>query len=421
MRGLTNLNCIIILDSQVKEKMLSNIADLVDYGADIIENIREITPKMYNKTKDVVIVGNYKFDSIDDLKVHKDLLNLNLFLITDDELLKSLLGDFCKCVVMDYRTLNSNMIYSVLKNDLAEQSRFKLDMTHLTPKKELENILDNSGDKMLRSLCMDNLRLREILEDKINVEEGFAEKIRKLESEKLQHIRENTQLSSSLTDLVHKAMKQNEVLREYKIALSRDFYDRIYLTNSEFRDRPKILYFKEYEEIIHEKSFIRTLFRSLTEQGKMSVKVVRLHDSFDSMRIKKLERDYYTVSGEFIESKIVKEDYIISYGGYERLLKFLLRNKYKLDILIIIDCKKFNDIVINGTGISYYYLCRNLHTSKLYNLLEERTISNNNDSLMSWNTYPQFSELSDDLDRRFLFLSSTNTIKSIFSNVKNII
>ena len=420
MRSITDLKCILVIDESTKNKMNHNIADLAGYGVDIIDNIRCITKPMLKRTRRVVLLGNFRFDSLDDLKIHKDLLNLEYYLITDDQLMADLMIDFCKCFVMNYKSLNSNMIYSIIYDDKGEQSLYRPEEDYLTPRAEIERILETSGETLVREICMDYLRLRDVLNDKLKKENSYVKNIRSLESQNLQHLGEIEQISSSLTNLVSKSLTQNEILREHKIAFSPDFYEKVYLSSGKYVDRPKILYFKEYEELIHESSFINTLFRTFSEQGKLATKVVRLHDSLDVMRIKKLEKNYYPINGEFLESKIVEEDYIISFGNYKRLLDFLLLNKYKLDLLIIIDCKKFNDVVIEGDRIAFYYLCRNLAYSKELHLNELRTVSNNNDSSMSWNTISNFNEMNEDPDNKFRYLASREPVKRIFTTIKNL-
>lgn len=421
MKGSTDLRCILVIDDQTKSKMNNNIADLAGYGVMIIDNIREITKDMLKKTRKVVLLGTFRFDGLDDLKIHKDLLKLEYYLITDDQLIADLMMDFCKCYLMDYRSLNSTMIYSILYDDKGEQSRYLPGEGYLSPRQEIITLMETTGDGILRDVCMDYLRLRDILNEKIKKESSYIKSIRTLESQNLHHLSEISAISQSLNDLIYKALKQNEVLREHEIIFSKDFYDKIYLNAGKFSSRPKILYFKEYEELIHERSFIKTLFDTFTIQGKLATKVVRLHDSCDVMRISKLSENYYPVNGEFLESKVVSNDYILSFGNYKKLLEFLMINKYRLNLLIIIDCKKFNDVVLEGDRISYYYLCRNFKYSRKLNLNEFRTISNNSDSVMSWDTFMNYNQLrdSDDTSELFRFLSSREPIKRIFNNIKN--
>lgn len=418
MRGITDLNCLLVIDDSTKKKMTNNIADLAGYGVEIIDNIREITRDMHKKTRKVILLGSFRFDGLDDLKIHKDLLDLTYYLITNDTVMADLMKDFCKCYVMDYTSINSNMLYSILYDDRGEQSRYKLTDTDVTPRKDMQALLDSTGDGILRDVCMEYIRLSTILEDMLVKEEGYVKAIRNLESQNLQHLREIELLSSSLQDLVAKTLKQNEILKEHKIAFSTDFYNKLFLSSNKYSKRPKVLYFKEYEEMIHESSFLTTLFDTFVNQGKMATKIVRLHDSVDVMRVKKLEKSYYPVNGEFLESKVVNEDYIISFGNYQKLLDLLLVNKYGLDLLIIVDCKKYNDFVIHGDGVAYYSICRNIKNSQSLNLSEMRTVTNNSKSPMSWNTYSNYKTVCEDRDTKLKFLSSREPIKRIYKTIQ---
>ena len=53
MSIINNLNCIVIIDDEIKPKLKTNPADLVIYRVDIISNIRELTEDLINKTKRV--------------------------------------------------------------------------------------------------------------------------------------------------------------------------------------------------------------------------------------------------------------------------------------------------------------------------------------------------------------------------------
>lgn len=420
MRNIDNLNCILILDQSVKEKMMKNISDLSGYGVIIIENIRDITQDMLKKTRNVVILGSYRYDGLDDLKLFKSTLELHYYFISDDKILIDLLKDFCDCFYLDYRMINSNLLYSVLYNDRGEQSVYKVDDLQPTPQEQVQNLADRTSNEEVRLLCEDYIRLSQLLEDKIKREEKDSNTIRDLESKCSQYKSNIASISQTLDNIVDKSLRQNNILREYKTVLTKDYFDKLSLSSARYINKPKVLYFKEYEEIIHEKSFIKTLYDMFTIQGNLSTKIVRLHDSCDAMRIKKLEDLYYPVCNEFLYSQIINNDYIISYGNYKKLLDMLLTNSNNLDLLIIIDCKKFNDFVLTGDKI-VYYLCRNFNTAEKFGLALTRTITNNSSGRMSWDTYENYNDLLEDEDKDKLlrFLTSREVMKCIYSSVSN--
>ena len=421
MASLADLNCIIVLDDSVKSKMKINIGDLSNYGAIIIDNIKQITSTVLEKTNKVLILGYYRSDGLDELKLFREVLKLDYYLITDDKLLCDLLKDFCKCFNMDYTTVTSNMIYSVLYDDKGEQSKFRLTDTAITKEEDIYRILESSTDVVTRELCNDYIRLRKILDEKLLKEKKYISDIRRLDSQVLNCIQENTVLSSTLKNMVEKVIDQSKNLKDLEVAFTEDFYNNI--QTSKYPNRPKILYLKEYQEIIHESSFLKTLFYAIRDQGKLSCKVVRLHDSYDVVRIKNLESSYHLVNNQFLESNVVKSDFVLSYGNYSKLLDFLLTNKYKLDVLIIVDCKKFEkfyDVVLNGFDVIYYNLCRNKKFAEKLGLNPYNTVTNNNNnSMLSWDSYKEYDYNKDNELAKFLFLSSRPVIKSLYRMIKD--
>ena len=140
------------------------------------------------------------------------------------------------------------------------------------------------------------------------------------------------------------------------------------------------------------------------------------------LRIKKLEKRYHIVNNSFLESEIVNNDFILSYGGYKSLVDFLLKNKYKLDILIILDCKRFERSftpIIKGDVLSYN-ICRNSETRDILNLDKVNTIVNNSkEDLLSWDTYKEYKKYDKKDSDKFLFLASRNVITNIYDTVLN--
>ncbi|MGL4949503.1 MAG: hypothetical protein ACRC5M_03890 [Anaeroplasmataceae bacterium] len=411
MSIISNLNCIMILDESVRESLKSNISNLVIYGIDIIDDIRNINEKQVAKTRKVIILGGFRHDSINDLKLYKDLLNLDYYFISNDKLMIGLLESFCKCYLLDYTNVSSNMIYSVLYDDDGEKVKYIPLNDTLQSVEHIKTLSETSHDKSIVKVSKEYLLLRELLDGKLRDEELYKDKIKSLESQIVHHIAEIENVSKNYTNLVESVMKQSKVLKDYEVYFAQDLYKK--LQTAGYKERPKIIYLKEYQDLIHEKSFLVTLFNSIRLQKGMSCKLLRLHDSSDLIRIKSLEDDYKLINSQFIESDVISSDFILSYGNYEKLLDLLLVNKYKLDVLIVLDCKKYEDVVLSGTDMIYFNLCRNVDTMKILGLNPLNTINNNSESILSWDTYEEYSSIKDD-GVKLEFLASRHVIRKIY-------
>jgi hypothetical protein len=416
MTVFQNLNCILVIDESVKVKLTSNISNLVHYGVDIVDNIRELKLEQTIKTRKVVIIGHYRYDGLEDLKLYKDILDLELYLISDDPLLTRLLGSFCKCYDLDYTTITNSLLYSILYEDKSEQSRHVIKTEKLTTEGLARKLLETDISPTVREVIESYISLRHILEEQLEEKNIYTTNIRKYESQILQLTKDLEISQNNYTNLVEKVINQNILLKEYEVYFSRDIYDQIKVDR--YTNRPKILYFKEYQELIHEHSFLTTLFNSIRLQHKLSCKIVRLHDSNDYFRISELESNYFKVKNEFRESDIISNDFILSYGNYMKLFDLLLTNKYELDILIVVDCKNYNKPTLIGSNLLYFNICRNIDNLSKHNLKQINTITNNSSSLMSWDTDTEYSDYLTDKDR-FIGLSSKSAIRKLLGIIQS--
>ena len=269
MAILRNLNCIILIDSSIKYKLKSNIANLVTYGAIIIDDIRQITKEMVDKTNRVLIVGAFKYDSLDDLKIFKSILNLDYYFISDDALMVSTMKNYATSSLLEYSNLTSNLVYSVLYEDKGEQSKYTVSDTKISSDRLAKDILDSSHDEVVTELAKDYLRHRDLLRDQKELEKGYLGTIASLETKTLQNLLEIDNLHKSYKDLINKVMMQEKSLKDFSIYFTEDIYTKISL--SKYKNRPLIIYFKEYQDLIHENSFLVTLFNSIQLDRKSVV------------------------------------------------------------------------------------------------------------------------------------------------------
>lgn len=418
MSILRNLNCIILIDGSIKSKLKSNIANLVSYGATIVDDVRQINKDMVSKTNRVLIVGTFRYDSLDDLKIYKAILGLDYYFVSDDELMVNTMKNYATSSLLEYSNLNSNLVYSILYGDKGEQSKYLVNDNKVTSDCIAQDVLDSSHDSVISELARDYLRHRDLLRDQKTLERKYIDKISRLESQTLQNLSEIDNLRSSYKNLINKVINQEKALKDFSIYFTEDIYHKVSL--SRYKERPLILYFKEYQEMIHENSFLVTLFNSIQLQSNRSCKVVRLHDSCDLVRVKHLEDSYKVINSEFIESEIITSDFILSYGNYTKLFNLLLTNKYKLDVLIILDCKKHDSVVLGGAEMIYFNICRNKSVANYLGLPDSSTILNNDISTLSWDTYSEYDKFPTDQDR-FKFLSSRSVIRHIYSLISSYI
>lgn len=404
----SNINCTLILPNEVRPDILTNISDLAIYGVSIHNDIREIKEKDLT-TKRVVVVGKVPLESLSDLKLFKNTLGLDMYFISNDELLCSVMSDFCKVFTLDYTKLDHSLLMSIFYEDSSVMKEYKV--SDFNPALSINSIVErllSEVDKDYIALAKDYLNLREALNNKDKEGSILKDKIIDLESDLLGAHQTNETLMSELITLISQYNSHYETLKDYKIMFTEDIYDTIILNN--YKQRPNIIYFKEYTEFLHFESFIETLKGIFELQMSSSVKVVRLHDSCDLHRIKILQDRYLTVNNKFLVSDVINNDFILSYGNYVKLFDVILSSP--LDYLVVIDCKKFDNVVLIGDYLKMN-LCRNSKDIKRLGLDSYNTIVNNNpDTILSWDTYENYNEFIEDIDR-FTYLSSRPVMRKL--------
>lgn len=409
---LSELNCVIVLDDSIKDKLKSNIYSLVVYKVYIINNIKELNKEILENTNKVVFLGTISYNQLNEIKMIKKILNLEYYFISDDKLLVNLFSEFTKSYYMNYSNIDSSLLRSVLFDDEVSQAKYKPKSDKLTRKSELEEMLSKSNSSAYSKLIEENILCQDLLEDNLRIQREYKDQINKLEIESLEKSKEVSSIADAYQSLMEKVVEQNRVLKDYETYLTADVYTKVPV--SKYKNRPLIIYFKEYQPLIHEGSFIKTLFDVIRVQGKMSAKVIRLHDSNDIMRIKSLENKYTVIKDSYLESDLIKSDFILSYGNYTKIFDTLLTNKGGLKVLIVYDCKKFEDLVLDDINMIYLRVCRDKTFMKYLGLNPSSTINNNNpNTILSWDTLPNFHDFETDA-KRFEYLASTKVMRYIY-------
>ena len=379
---MNNVLCTIILPNDTIGDMVSNIADLSIYNISVYNSIRELTKEDLAKSNRVVIVGKVALELVSDLKLHKRVLGLDMYYIGSDSLIGSIMSDFCEVYTLDYTRLDQSMLMSIFYKDKNVLNTYALTpySTTLGTDKIAKN-LEDSVDKTVSTVAKEYSLLRSALLDSRTVEKTLKDNIHKLESTLLGMYSTNEALVQEISRLVLQYSKHHNELKNYKIMFTEDIYDVVNL--GEYKKKPKIIYFKEYTEFLHLESFIDVLSHMLKMQMKSSVKVVRLHDSFDVNRIRVAEDSYLTTDGKFLASDVITNDYILCYGNYLKLFDTILNSP--LDYLIVVDCKKFDNVVLVGDYLKLN-LCRNPKDMDKLGLAEYITVVNNSEfnSLMGY-------------------------------------
>lgn len=418
-----HLRAILYLDDTSRLKIKTNVSEIGLYGISFINNFSELTKELIAETKTLIILEGYfnKANSVSDLILYKELFDLNIFCLGNVSQYAGRINDIATLYSCDITFLDFDLIQSAVYGDttLAKSPEdLQADMTQTANRDLAKRILKDTVNynAKLRSLANEFLSKDDALTLTTEERDDYKEKYNLTSAKVLKLAKENDKLVEGYADIVQKVIKLNNSLKVYESVLSADVYEKVDLTK--YTNRPLIIYFKEFEDLLYLDTFIETLYYVFTNQYHKSVKVVRIYDSAKTRKLSTLPDYYYRLYNKFITEEVVTHNFICKTADYRKLFDVLLTNNANLDILLVFDHKDLNDLIFTGSYLQFN-LCRTLKNLEAYNIKRENTIVNfagDEEKAISWDYYPELhTEEMQDRERRFLFLSSRPVITRIYS------
>lgn len=408
-----SLDLILVLDDLSRRKIKVNISDLVAYNVNIVSSIKEIDRHMVDRCARIIFLEDYVKNSnfLSELRIYKELYKKEFIYIGSDNIWLDALKEVATCYRMDIAILDYEMLYGIVYNDTATLERFKLQDGANFSESLTKAILDSDNyDSSTKQLALDYNNLLNALQHKTVSEKKLKERINTLERKALALESSSSKIINGYKELLINAREQQKVLEQYEVILTKDVYDKVSINR--YTNRPDIIYFKEYEELLHLHSFFETLYEVFRNQAKVSCKVLFLLDSSASKRVLRFPAYYKRITNKFLSIDLISNDFLVKVGDYKKVLDFLLTNRSKLELLIIVDCKDHNDTVLTGS-VLHFNMCRNNKYLETYGLIRENTVVNNSDSILSWDTYSNYTQFKQETER-FLYLSSRPVIRKIY-------
>lgn len=403
---------VLILDETSRTKVKTDVASIASRGVLVYSTFQEFLTSDWKSVSNVIVLEGYLHEKcgLPDLKLYKSLTGLRFILLGADRRLLESARDWVDVYQCDVSLLSFDVIQAALFSDSALNATQSIssdgEVVALA-----QRLLEERDDTQVVKLAEEFLAV-------VNRENRWhhecvlmKQKLKNCENVNALLQKDNRRLLRGYTSLVQRAAELNESLKQYEMAFSQDIYVKLNLHN--YSNRPSIIYLKEYEELINLELLIETLFNVLKIQNRQSVKVLRLYDSSGSRRVRTLPEMYTVLGNRWLGSDVIANDYLCKTGDYTKVLETLLYNKTNLDVLIIVDCKDYNDVVLNGS-VLYLNLCRNPKHLEALNLSVENTIVNGNEDtnpgMLCWDTYDLSGKSKQEA---FNFLCSRKVIQRI--------
>lgn len=411
-----NKHVIVVFDEVSRLRVNINLTDLIYKDIKIVASLSDLNEDVLLAEGCVVILMDGYFVQENNYAaaiLMKEMYDIEFIYLGTDTLWLEVASTFCKSYKIDANSLNSELVSSIVYEDVNFLNKLQATFKPFEEGKERANkiLLSKSETDNAKNLARQYLALNEIAHNLTRFKTDMMKLYGDLSAGYKFMQDENRELYNNYVALVKESIRVNGVLKQYEVALQRDFYDKVDI--SKYKSRPVVVYLKEYEELVFFQSFLDTLWSTVYFQNKMPVKILLLADSSFSRRLLKLPSKFHVIHDSYNKGEIAENDYLVKIGNYDKVLDILLTNDIRLGVLIVVDCKDNTDTVLSGSYIKFN-LCRNLARCDMYSIEPDNTICNNNkEHELSWDYYPEYSKLTEDEDR-FLFLSSTSVIQYIY-------
>lgn len=415
------LNMIMISDKT--ELATDFVSQFKMRGGKLIPSIQELNSKVLKDYSNVCILEGF-FDEPENetmLNIFQELYDFSLYYIGSDVESNIYLQSIAKCYKCSVDNLKIGLVENILADDSIAVEHMILNDGIIEETEEdcaqrFLNTYKNKSDEY--RLAEGYLNLIKSIDSLAELKEYYKREYEKMKNEIQGKERIVLNCIKEYKNLISNINKTNLALREYENVLTKDIYETVDVTG--YKNRPFIIYMKQYQELIHQDTLIKTLYGALTYQLRSSAKVLKLYDSIDTIGINNLADDYKLLGKTYRQSDFETNDFIAKVGDYGSLLDKLLINLGNLDYLIIVDCKLVSSPILVGHDLKYA-LCRNSKNIEKHRILDNYTITCNGKDNLRWGHYDELSNLADD-NEKFSFLSSRPAITSILDaiNIKGV-
>jgi hypothetical protein len=408
-----SLPAFLLLDEYSRNKLKVNLTSLTTLGLGVLNSLRDITMQgVQSKSKVFLLDGCLNSPILSDLELFKEVFSLEYVFLSLDEEHLSLMKDLADCYKIDPLTITYEILFAILKGDLISLSG-QVSESVDPYIRSLALKLQGSSNPDTRALAKGYLTTSEFLESKDSLLEKVQESLIELRVNYEKVETEKNELVKYHNELLKSSINLTRSIEQYEIIFSRDIYSKLDLKYYAYR--PKILYLKEYEELIYLESLLDTLLKTFRSQEKMSVKVLQLFDSESSRKSLTLPDRYQSLGDNFHSMDAESNDFLVKIGPYQELLSLLLTNTLGLDLLIIVDRKHHNETILKGDFLQLG-MCRNSKHSSSLGLQESNMITNSPGMPYSWEYYKEYKELSS--EELLVSLTSKPIIQNLVALVR---
>lgn len=404
-----NDRVIVILDEKSRNTIKSSISSMSLAGIHFIDGLEELSDELLEITNNVVVLEGFMTRDfcLSELKLYSNLYDLQLYFLGSSKFF-NIVQDLAKCYECDLATLDYSTVMAALYGDASFEVSSSKD--YFSKVAAAETVLSREGESPEAiEVAEAYLNSNGIFETVSSSNEAIQKKLLRLEDENERLRKDRDKLLEGFREVLNESEVLNHNLQRYEEIFTKDIYEKLRL--HDYNNRPMVIYMKEFEDFLNLDELVDTLVFTLRLQDRKNVKVIRLFDSATSRKILTVPDHYRVLHNRYMMSDVIENDFLCKSGDYRKVLDKILTNEVGLDILIIVDSKSYDDIVVSGAALNFN-LCREVEHLELFKLSKNNTLVNSGDTEndLYWGFYD-----TDDMDNneKMVFLSSRPVIRKI--------
>lgn len=416
------IDAFILIDNRSREIIKNDIMNLISHNIVFISDFCELTPEQLKRSRTIVVLEPYltEKDALPKLRVFKQLLGLDFVFITSNKNWLAEIESLGRMFVYDTSVITYEVVQAAVLEDKALEQKEKSPVSLINLRAIANSVLNDTSFPGNVHRLAETVLAMENSKDSLQKQLiNLQQRNRKLESEFLTVQQSNQKLREGYAQIFDEVNTLNKTLQQYETYISAVTNNVVNI--SDYKNRPNIVYLKEYESLHGIDLFLHTLYNVIRTQLQNSVKVVRLYDNKSSTKMLAIP-DYYTVlTNDYLDSQVIASNFIAKSGDYSGILDLLLTNKTQLDTLVILDCRNVNNTVISGS-ILQLGICGDAGHVKAYGIDKNIAIVNNASEPeylnFNYDTYKtELGKLQSDYER-FMYLSSQEVYQRILSLIE---
>lgn len=400
---------VLLLDEKSKQFVKLDNTVLNASDVTIVNSLAEIKEEYLDDLRYVFILEGFirTENNISDLRIYKSLAKYNYMIICADNAIVDVLGDLGRVFQRDLQVIDFELLQSCIYSDKSQEDNTQIINDSIEYAKSVKNSESPNSVKLLADNYLTALERIDVLQECLSEKEKI---VREMQSRNAILVSDNKKWFDGCSLLVSRARKLNIALQKYEEIYTQDIYNKINLNS--YPNRPTIVYLKVFTEFAGLELLLQTLFDSFRIQQDKSVKVLRLYDSSSSRQIRFLPEYYTVLRNHYDIHRVIQSDYICKSGDYTNLMDKLLNNKYGLSVLIIVDIKDFDDVILKGSFMQYN-LCATQKQAELLGLPKDYSLLN--EATDGWLNWDEINLAGYSREEAFLKLSSKKIIQRVLT------